>query len=173
MQALADVCRHVAVEVVSAAERDSPDGQPSPAHHPHPVISEQHPPGEEAHLQSGGWDAEPTVSAPDATHASWLACGGARSNRRRVQHGPSVGHHTTAVLRMASAAQYAVSEGSAAAIGPSGGLADINLVQRSTVRIPSSLSPVAKHPRQPCHARRVFLHTAVSSLILSPASGPH
>jgi len=133
VQALAAVCRHVAVEVVTAAERDGPDAQPSPDH-TDPLLSEQQPPGEEAHLRSGGWDVEPAVSAPDAASASWLASGGGRSHRRRFQHGPAVGHSTAAELHVAPSAQRAAAEDTAADEVPSGGMNVADPAQMSMVR---------------------------------------
>jgi len=133
-QALAAVCRHVAVEVVTAAERDSPDAQPSPAPLKR-VTSEQQPAGEEAHLRSGGWDAEAAVSARGAESASWLASGGPRCHRRRFQPSPSAGPNGAVAVHMAPSVRHDAAESSVVDILPSSGRDDIDPTQMSTVRL--------------------------------------
>ena len=76
MQALAAICRHVAVDVVTAAERDSQEGPGSVSIQPEPIVAEEQPAGEEAHQQTICWDSSPSASASSLLTSAWQGTGG-------------------------------------------------------------------------------------------------
>lgn len=131
-QALAAICRHVAVEVVTAAERDSLDARPSTA----PAdtsVTEQQLPGEAAHLQRRGRDTAAVVCACQATPAWWLHSGDSLGHGRREDRSPSNGHHTPALMCGPAAAESGADGAMAANMIPASSLDERDAVQHSTV----------------------------------------
>ncbi len=88
VQALAAICRHVAVDVVTAAERDSQQAPGTVPIEPVPLAVEEQPSGEEAHQRTVCWDSPPTVSARSSLASAWQGSGGryGRFRQSGVQH---------------------------------------------------------------------------------------
>ena len=145
VQALAAVCRHVAVEVVTAAERDSPDVQPSTGPG-EAATTEQDNPSEQAHLGRSDWDAKPANASCYGGSMPQLDTSFSGHGCERLYQPSPTGRHWPKILALEPAG-HAASEAMSADAVSSSTPEQHNIAQHATVRMRhGSEDPLACRP---------------------------